>query len=129
MRKSGPKMSWALVVGLAACLAQPDLEHLARVVPLVDRGRDVEALVALEPDEPAAEHRREDLGDLGLADARLALEQDRPAELEAQEDDGRERPVGDVVMLRHGGLQAVDGCGSDAGRSSGWAVVSVTREG
>ena len=40
------------VVGLAARLEQPDLEHLARVVPLVDRGVDVEPLVALEPDQP-----------------------------------------------------------------------------
>ena len=86
MRNSGPKMSWAVAcVGLAARLEQPDLEHLARVVPLVDRGVDVQALVALEPDEPRAEARREDLGELGLADAGLALEQQRPAELEGQE--------------------------------------------
>ena len=58
------------VVGLAARLEQPDLEHLARVVPLVDGGVDVEPLVALEADQPRAERRREDLGQLGLADAR-----------------------------------------------------------
>ena len=47
-------MSWRpLAVGPAARLEQPDLEHLARVVPLVDRGVDVEALVALEPDQRA----------------------------------------------------------------------------
>ena len=89
MRKSSPKMSWARgVVGLAARLEQPDLEHLARVVPLVDGGVDVEALVALEADEPRAEGRREDLGELGLADAGLALQEQRPAELERQEDRG-----------------------------------------
>ena len=37
--------------GFAACLEQPDLEHLARVVPLVDGARDVEPLVALQADE------------------------------------------------------------------------------
>ena len=94
------------VLGLAARLQQPDLEHLARVVPLVDRGVDVEALVALEPDEPRAERRGEDLGELGLADAGLALEQQRPAELERQEDRRRERAVGDVVALAEGGLEA-----------------------
>ena len=33
----------------------------------------------------------EDLGDFGLADAGLALEQERAPELEPQEEDGRER--------------------------------------
>ena len=94
MRKSGPKMSWAVAaVGLAAGLEQPDLEHLARVVPLVDGRVDVEALVALEPDEPRAEARREDLGELRLADAGLALEEQRTAELERQEDGRGERSV------------------------------------
>ena len=84
-------------LGLAARLEQPDLEHLARVVPLVDGRVDVEALVALEPDQPGAERRGQDLGQLGLADAGLALEEERPTELEGQEDGGRQRPVGDVV--------------------------------
>ena len=87
----------ARLLRLAARLQQPDLEHLARVVPLVDRGVDVEALVALEADEPGAEARGEDLGELRLADAGLALEEQRPAELQRQEDRRRERPVGDVV--------------------------------
>ena len=87
----------ATVADVAAGLAQPDLEHLARVVPLVDRVRDVEALVALEPDEPAAEARGEDLGQLRLADPRLTLEEQRPAELEGQEDGGRQRAVAEVV--------------------------------
>jgi hypothetical protein len=43
------------LVCLAARLEQADLEHLARIVPLVDGGVDVEALVALEPDQPGAE--------------------------------------------------------------------------
>ncbi len=82
MRKSGPKMSWAVAsVGRAARLQQPDLEHLARVVPLVDGGVDVEALVALEADQRRAERRGQDLGHLGLAHAGLALEEQRAAEL------------------------------------------------
>ena len=68
----------------AADLGEADLEHLARVVPLVERRGDVEALVALQADEPPAERRGQHLGDLGLADAGLALEEERPAELRAR---------------------------------------------
>ena len=100
------------VLGLAARLEQPDLEHLARVVPLVDGRVDVEALVALEPDEPRAERGGEDLGELGLADAGLALEQQRAAELERQEDRRRERPVGDVVAAPEVVLDGLDGTGA-----------------
>ena len=85
------------LVGVAARLEQPDLEHLARVVPLVDRRVDVEALVALEADQPGPERRGEHLGELRLADAGLTLEQQRPSELEREEDGRRERAVGDVV--------------------------------
>ena len=105
------------LLGLAARLEQPDLEHLARVVPLVDRGVDVEALVALEPDQPRAERRREDLGELGLADPGLALEQQRPAELERQEDRRRERSIGDVVAAPEVVLDRLDRAGAlGAGR-------------
>ena len=78
-------------------LGHADLEHLARVVPLIDRRRDVETLVALQADQPATEGGGQHLGDLGLADARLALEEERPVELEGQQDRGREAAVGDVL--------------------------------
>ena len=81
-------------------LGQPDRDHLRGVIPLVDRGRDVEPLVALQADQPAAERRRQHLGDLGLADAGLAFEEDRPAHLQRQEQHGRQRPVGEIVGLR-----------------------------
>ena len=98
--------------GLAARLEQPDLEHLARVVPLVDRGVDVEALVALEPDERRPEAGRKDLGQLRLADAGLAFEQQRAPELERQEDRRRERAVRDVVALAEVVGQRLDGAGA-----------------
>ena len=63
--------------GLAAELREADLQHLAGVVPLVERRRGVQPLVALEADEPPAQGLGEDLGDLGLADARLAFEEKR----------------------------------------------------
>jgi hypothetical protein len=87
----------ALAVVDALGFGQADLDHLARVVPFVDGGGDVEALVALEADELAAEGLRQDLGDLGLADAGLALEEQRPAHAQGQEDDGGEGTVGDIA--------------------------------
>ena len=78
-------------------LGDADGDHLRSVVPLVDRGGDVETLVALQPDEPAPERRRQHLGDLGLADAGLAFEEQRPAHLEREEQHGRERTVGEVI--------------------------------
>ena len=81
-------------VGLAARLEESDLEHLPRVVPLVDGRVDVEALVALEADQPRAQARRQHLGELRLADARLSLEEERTAELQGEERRGRsERSV------------------------------------
>ena len=105
-------MSWArAVVELALGLQQPDLQHLARVVPFVHGGVDVEALVALQPDEPCVERGGEDLGQLGLAHAGLTFEQQRPTQPQAEEDGGDERPIGHVVALAEGRLQAVDGIG------------------
>jgi hypothetical protein len=94
--------------GLAARLEQPDLEHLARVVPFVDRGVDVEALIALEPDERRAEARREDLREFRLADAGLALEQERAAELEREERRRRERAIAHVIAFAERVLDALD---------------------
>ena len=90
-------------------LGHADLEHLARVVPLVDRRADVQALVALQADQAAVQGLGQNLADLGLADAGLALEEQGPAELEREVERGRERPVGDVVAARQKRLGVVDG--------------------
>ena len=42
---------------LAFGLGDADGDHLRGVVPLVDRGGDIEALIALQPDQPPAERR------------------------------------------------------------------------
>ena len=47
-----------------------DMQHLTRVVPLINRGVGVQALVALEPDQGASKHPGQSFGNLGLADAR-----------------------------------------------------------
>ena len=89
---------------------QSNLENLPRVVPLVDGVADVEALVALQANQLRAERGGEDLGHLGLADARLAFEKQRP--LQAQREIGRhgEPSPGNVLPPGHGLLQGVDGC-------------------
>src|SRR5215203_1787070 len=76
-----------------------DVEELARVVPLVDSLVDVYALVALQADERRLEDAGENLGDLGFADTRLAFEEQRPSELEGEEDRGGQPFVRQVIML------------------------------
>ena len=77
-----------------------DREQLALVVPVVERLVDVDPLVALQADQARAGGRRERLRDLGLADARLALEQQRLAERERDEERRAERVVGEVALAR-----------------------------
>ena len=97
-----------LVLGDGSLLRGADVQQLARVVPLVDGVRDVEPLVALQPDQPRAGRGRERLRGLGLADARLALEQQRLLEREREEERGREAAVGQVVRRPERRLELVD---------------------
>jgi hypothetical protein len=59
---------------------------------------DVDALVALQADQPCARGRRQGVCDLGLADTRLALDEQRLAELGRQVGGRRQRAVGEVVL-------------------------------
>src|SRR5215813_13206122 len=105
---------------LADSLARLDGEQLALVIPLVEGGVLVEALVALQADQLGAVHARKRLGDLGLADPGLALEQQRALEEFHQPQRG-----GDVAV-RHiagggeavGDLVAVEGHGLRDNNSS-----------
>ena len=107
----------------AARLEQPDLQHLPRVVPLVHGRVHVQALVALEANELRAEAGREHLRQLRLADARLALEEQRSLELEREEHRGRERPIGDVPALSKRGLHPRDGAEIGGGRLHGGPTI------
>src|SRR6185437_3709099 len=78
------------VAALRAALGQADLDHLPRIIPLIDRRGDVEALIALEANEPPPQRLRQHLGDLGLADPGLAFEEKRPFERQRQIDRRRE---------------------------------------
>ncbi len=98
-------------VVLALGLGDADRDHLRGIVPLVDRGGDVEPFIALQPDQAPAQSRRQNLGDLGLADAGLAFEEDRPAHFQRQIEHGAERAVGEIIRLG----EEIDG-GVDGGR-------------
>ena len=69
----------------------------------------VDALVALEPDQARAHHPGERLGHLGLAHARLALEQQRLLQRGREVDGSGEAPVGEVALA---GQSLLDGCGA-----------------
>jgi hypothetical protein len=62
----------------------------------------VDALVALQPDQPGAGRPGERLGHLSLAHAGLALEQQRLLEVGRQGDGNREAPVSEVPLARQG---------------------------
>ena len=76
-----------------------DVEELARVIPLVDGLVDVYALVALQADERRLKDAGENFGDLGLADTCLAFEEQRPSELEGEEDRGGQPFVRQIIVL------------------------------
>ncbi len=70
---------------------------------------DVDALVALQPDQPRAARGGQRLGHLGLADAGLALEQQRLLEGLGEVDRGGERPVGQVALAGQRTRNVIDG--------------------
>ena len=74
-----------------------DRQQLALIIPLVERGILIEALVALQANELGAVDRRERFADFGLADPGLALKQQRALEEFHQPQRGRDVAVGDVA--------------------------------
>ncbi len=94
--------------GLARRLGGSQVQELAGIVPVVHGLGGVDPLVALESDQFAAGPGRQHLGEFGLADAGLALEQQRALELQGQEHRRREALVGEVPVLGE--------CSMDVGR-------------
>src|SRR5579875_3311076 len=72
------------LIALSRGLSKADLDHLPRIIPFVDRRRDIEAFIALQAHEPTAERFRQNLRDLGLADAGFSLEEEGPLFLEGE---------------------------------------------
>jgi hypothetical protein len=95
-------------VDASARLGEADRHHLSCVVPFVHRARDIETLVALQANQLSPERLGKNLCDFGLADAGLALEEERPCQVECQEQDGGERSVGDVIGTAEQGERLVD---------------------
>ena len=89
-------------------LEQLDRQQLPLVVPFVHRRVHVEPFVALQADQLRAAHRGERLRDFGLAHAGVALEQQRAAEIEHQQQRRRERALGDVARVLQLALQRDD---------------------
>ena len=89
------------------CAVGLDAQQLLLVVPLVERLGLVEALVALQADEPGAGHLGHGLGQLGLAGAGRPLDEHRLAEPVGQEHHAGDAVVGQVghvvQLLAHGG--------------------------
>ena len=83
---------------LDAALRGPDREELPGIVPVVDRVVQVDALVALQADEPGAPCRGQGARDLRLADSGLALEQQRLVEGEREPQGRRQGAVGQVAL-------------------------------
>ena len=81
----------------AARVGEADAQQLARVVPLVQRLRRVDPLVALQANQRRIQDDRQRLGGLGLADTRLALEQQGLRQAHAQKHRCREALVDEVV--------------------------------
>ena len=93
----------------AAALGDAHMQQLARMVPVVERLRRVDALIALQADRLAAEDLGQPVGDLGLADARRAFEQQRLAELERQVERRHQRLVGEIAGGRERRVELVVG--------------------
>jgi hypothetical protein len=85
-----------------------DAQQLLAVVPLVQRLRLVEALVALEPDQLALRGARDRLGELRLADPRGALHEHGLAEPPRQERHERGRLVGQIADLAEALVRVLD---------------------
>ena len=83
------------------------VEKLFAVLPLVDRLRLVEPLVALQANERQGEHLGGGLGQFGLADARRAFDQHRLAQVERQVDGGSDLVAADVPVRLEALLQGI----------------------
>ena len=100
----------------------PDVQHLAGVVPFVQRLAGVNALVALQPDQLPAEDRRENLSRLGLAHADFTFEQHGTLQRQRDEQGGGQAPVGQVAAVPQDRGQLADATGKPRlARVTRWA--------
>ena len=95
-------------VGGARSFCGADGDHLGGEVPLVDGAGGIKAFVALQPDQAAAQARGQCLGDLGLAGAGLALQEQRAAQFQRQEHHRGQRPAADIALAGEYLLNLID---------------------
>ena len=112
-------------------LGDPDRHELAGMVPFIGGGRQVEPVIALQPHQPAVQPARQHLGDLGLAGARLALQEQRPPHRQRQMHGGGQRQVGDIAAggQQGGGVRdALPAALEDSFRTAGPAIPSAQHQ-
>ena len=102
-------------------LCGPQVQELAAEVPVVERLAGLQTFVALQSVDRPAGDLGQGVGERGLADTGLALEEQRPVHRQRQVGGGRQPLVGQVP----GGLQG----GGERGRvgGEGRRVRSLTR--
>ena len=105
-------------------LREPGAQDLSGIVPLVERGVDVETLVALQPNELGVQQECQHFREFGLAAAGISLDKKRLAQLPAQEDCRGDCRIGDVTValeaVLHGldlGFHAIPQASADVNRS------------
>ncbi len=106
-------------------LGQPDAQQLALVVPVVQGLGRGQALVALQPQQRCVQHGGKGFGGSRLADAGLALQQQRPAERDGQVDRRCGAEVEQVVVRVEAPDHLVD-IGERASRSSASTVARLS---
>ena len=82
----------------------------------------------MQAHKAAAQPLRHHLGELGLADAGLALEEQRAAHVEGQEDRDREAALGDIVPALEQRERLIDRRG-EGGGGGGQARYAAARGG
>ena len=93
------------------------MQQLSGVVPLVQRLALLQAVVALQAQQLARQHLGQGLGQLGLADAGFALQQQRAAQAQGQKGRSSQAPIGEVARALQGLGERVDAAG-DMGQGS-----------
>ena len=79
----------------------------------------VQPFIALQANQFGVQPRRQGPGDFGLADARLALQEEGTLELQSQENGYGKPTVGDVELVLQQVLNVVDGLGEVDGGGQG----------
>ena len=87
------------VIGAMGRLRRAQMQQLPREVPVVERLRGVDPLVALQPDQRRLQHAGERLRQRGLADACIAFQEERPSHGHGEVRRSGHAVIGEVALL------------------------------